>query len=203
MAVRAEPHLSDAAAQGDDHPRPARCADRQGAARRFTLPIDMFFRSLAQDVGDATRSRSCCRAAAATARAAWSTIKRAGGLVIVESRGERAVRRHAAVRARRPASSTTLPRTARPRARAVRPRSRARSRRRRRRDAARERSGDGRAAAPAARQLRDRLLALQDHHGRSPDPAPRRPDAARRPRRRTSSSCAPTPTSSTRCTRTS
>ena len=31
------------------------------------------------------RSRSCCRAAAATARAASSTIKRAGGIVLVES----------------------------------------------------------------------------------------------------------------------
>ncbi len=44
----------------------------------LTLPIDVFFRSLAQDVGDA-RSRSCCRAAAATARAAFAKSARPAG----------------------------------------------------------------------------------------------------------------------------
>ena len=45
-------------------------------AHGLTLPIDIFFRSLAQDVATAGDRRSCCRARAATARAGFAPSTR-------------------------------------------------------------------------------------------------------------------------------
>ena len=44
--------LSDPADEGDDHPAAAAAAERPGSAAGLTLPIDLFFRSLAQDLGE-------------------------------------------------------------------------------------------------------------------------------------------------------
>ena len=179
MAVEREPHLPDAAAQGDDHPRSPPVAHRQGAAQvlaadRFVLPL----------------ARARRRPAGGRGRAVGQRQRR-----LARHRRRQARRRPRARRdARRPRSSTAC-RWRRPRAASsIITETPARHLARilcglaplettPGAAGAERRPGDGRGAAPAARQLRHRLLALQDDHGRPPHPAPRRDAAARRPAR--------------------
>ena len=171
-AGRADHVYPDAAEEGDDHPaRRLLLSDKD--PQELTLPIDLFFRSLAQDFGR-RRSRSCCRAAAATARAGSSTSS-APAAWCWSRAGQRAVRRHAAQRPSAPAWSITPPPGHA--ARVLARRSPLGGRRRHRAAA-----NAGGAMDAVLRLLRDQFgidFSLQDQHGRPPHRAPARLLASR------------------------
>ena len=135
-AAGAEHGVRHSAGRDDDDQRRAAGRCQPGAGARAPLADRQLLHLPRRGPEPATPSASCCRARAATARAAWHEVKRHGGLVpragagrraadarhAAECRGHRPGRRPAGGRARcRPGCSSTSRRCTRRRRRPTHP----------------------------------------------------------------------------------